>query len=128
MQRLLTAGLCVTVLALAGGCSSSPPAEVSESELREVRSGYAKIHTGMTRDAALAAFPHGNKVKLGSTSVGGTSVEEWKVEAFHDVDDRKDLFITFLYFMDGKLVDSSDTRIMFREHPELVDRWKSAKP
>jgi hypothetical protein len=127
VYRRLTAGACLTAVVLLSACSSSPPGEVSKSELAETRAGYAKLHTGMTRDAALATFPKANKVKLGSANVGGATIEEWKVEAFYDDKDRKDLFVTFLYFLDGKLVDSSDTRIAFRENPELVDRWKATK-
>ncbi len=126
MHRPFTVALGASLLALSA-CSSPPPAEVSKSELAEVRSGYAKLHPGMPRDQALAAFPKGNKVKLGSASIEGVSIEEWKVEAFYDDDKRKDLFVTFLYFLDGKLVDSSDSRIEFREHPEIVSKWKGAK-
>ena len=128
MYRPLTIGVAAIALLSLGACSSAPPAEVSKDELGAVRSGYSKLHTGMTRDQALAAFPKGNKVKLGSSSIGGATVEEWKVEAYYDDDKRKDLFVTFLYFLDGKLVDSSDTRIAFRENPEIVDKWKAAKP
>lgn len=126
MNRITVAGVALIALSL-GACSSPPPAEVSKSDLAAVRASYAKLSTGMTRDQALNSFPKGNKVKLGSASVGGATIEEWKVEAYHDDDDRKDLFVTFLYFLDGKLVDSSDTRIAFREQADIVDRWKGAK-
>ncbi len=125
MNRTLSLAACVVSALALGACSSSPPAEVSKSELAEVRAGYGKIQTGMSRDQALGAFPYGNKVKLGATSAGGSSIEEWKVEAYNDEKDRKDLFVTFLYFLDGKLVDSSDSRIMFRENPEIITQWKA---
>lgn len=128
MNRLVPITACAALLCISlGACSSPPPAEVSKGELAEARAGYAKLHTGMTRDQALAAFPKGNKVKLGSASIGGSTIEEWKVEAFYDDDKRKDLFVTFLYFLDGKLVDTSDSRIAFRDHPELVEKWKGAQ-
>ncbi len=63
------------------------------------------------------------------TSIDGAMIEEWKYEAFVDKDKQgRDLFVTFLYFCNDHLVDTSDTRIDFRNNAQLVERWrKSAK-
>jgi hypothetical protein len=129
MNHACAVGAVILALGFGGlaGCSSPAPGQVSKEDLAAVRTGYAKLHTGMSRDEALNSFPKANKVKLGSASMGGATIEEWKVEAFYDDDKRKDLFVTFLYFLDGKLVDQSDTRIAFRDQPDLVDRWKHVK-
>jgi hypothetical protein len=112
--------------ALVAGCSSKPAAEVSRSELAAVRQSHAAMKVGDSKAKVLESFHAGNKVKLGSSVLDGAAIEEWKVEAFHDESKRKDLFVTFLYFSDDRFVDSSDTRIDFRNNPTLVDRWKSA--
>ena len=122
-RALLRAAL---VAALLAGCSSSPPAQVSKDELASVRQSHAGLVPGMPKGKALDSFKAGNKVKLGSAMIGGASIEEWKVEAFHDHDSRKDLFVTFLYFRNDVLVDSSDSRINFRENSELLERWQGS--
>jgi hypothetical protein len=119
------AGVVVVMsLLCAGGCADKSPAEVSSGEMASVRKSHTSLKPGTPRDQALASFPKGNKVKLGAASIGDMSIEEWKVEAFADQKKRKDLFVTFLYFLDGKLADSSDTRIDFRNNPDLVEGWK----
>jgi hypothetical protein len=111
--------------AIAGvGCASKPAAEVSKNEMTTVRDSHASAKIGDSKAKVLDSFKAGNKVKLGSSNVGGATIEEWKVEAFRDEDNRKDLFVTFLYFCDDRFVDSSDTRIDFRSNQTIVDRWK----
>ena len=121
MHRML---IVLPLLALTA-CESKPPAEVSREQLADVRQTHAAIEVGSDRDEVLKAFESGNKVKLGSSVLGDAHLEEWKVEAFHDEDKRKDLFVTFLYFCNEKFVDSSDTRINYRDNAEIVDRWTS---
>lgn len=107
-----------------GACSSKPAASVSRSELAAVRETQASIRMGDPTDVVLGSFKAGNKVKLGTSMLGDASIEEWKVEAFHDAKKSKDLFVIFLYFCDDRFVDSSDTRIDFRNNPALVQRWR----
>lgn len=118
---------CVTVLGLAaalmaGGCSSAP-AKVSHGELEGMRKANASLKLGAPKAQVLKSFEDGNVVKLGASAFGEAMVEEWKAEGFHDEHHRKDLFVTFLYFCNDKFVDSSDTRIDFRNNEELVKRW-----
>lgn len=112
-------GVCV----LAGGCGSSPPAEVSKSELAAVRKTHAAVKVGESKQKVLDSYKAANKVKLGASELGGATIEEWKVEAFHDEKKRKDLFVTFLYFRNDRFVDSSDTRIDFRNNASIVEGW-----
>lgn len=111
---------------LLGGCASKPVAEVSKNEMETVRKAHASATAGQPKQQVLARFDAGNKVKLGSSMVGDVAVEEWKVEAFHDENHRKDLFVRFLYFCDDRFVDSSDNRIDFRANPKLVEQWMSS--
>lgn len=111
--------------ALLAGCSSRPAAQVSSAELTTVRNAYASVGPGASETEVREAFEPAHLVKLGSASIGGVSVDEWKAEAFVENDTGRDMFIAFLYFCDGKLADMSDTRIDFRSKPELVDRWRS---
>ena len=111
---------------LLGGCAAKSPASVSRSELASIRKSYSSINVGDSKAKVLESFKAGNSVKLGSASIGGAAIEEWKVEAFHDEDKRKDMFVTFLYFCNDRFVESSDVRIDFRTNPSVVDRWKPA--
>jgi hypothetical protein len=124
-RRIATLALGAALLA---GCASKPAAEVRKEDMQTVRSTYADITPGQPKDAVLAAFKAGNKVKLGSSMVGDATVEEWKVEAYHDENKRKDLFVTFLYFCNDRFVDGSDTRIDFRNNPQLVEQWTKSLP
>lgn len=125
----MTRGLVILVAgaALAGGCASEPPAQVSSKEMAAVRKAHSALAPGASRDAALESFGDANVVKLGAATIDGVSIEEWKVEAFQDVRSGKDLFVSFLYFRDDRLVDSSDTRLNFRENPQLIERWRHAE-
>lgn len=122
----LTAATSLLAATLLSGCASKPRAEVSEKQLVAVRDAHAMLKVGEPTQKALDSFPAGNKVKLGASELGGVSIEEWKVEAFRDEKNRKDLFVTFLYFCNGKFVDSSDTRIDFRNNPAIVSQWSGA--
>ena len=122
--KMVWIGAVLTAASLQG-CSSAPAGEVSSKELASVRQSYTQLKAGQPRQAVLDTFKAGNKVKLGSSVAGGVTIEEWKVEAFHDESNRKDLFVTFLYFCDDRFVDSSDARIDFRNNPKLVEEWKS---
>ena len=119
--------LACTVAALLciPGCSSKPLAEVSRSELAAVRQSYSDIKPGTPHQEVLDSFKSGNKVKLASSAIDGAVIEEWKYEAFHDEKNRKDLFVAFMYFYDDRFVDGSDTRIDFRNNPELISRWSN---
>ena len=117
--------ICVlsAVLMLAG-CKGDP-GKVSKADLKKIRGAAENVSIGMSKDDALAAYPKGNKVRLSTSSVEGVTIEEWKVEAYHDDDWKKsrDLYVTFRYFAGDKLVDISDTRHDYREDPELVSQW-----
>jgi hypothetical protein len=121
---LLAAALC-TVLS---GCGGGDKAKVSESELNSVKQASEKVSVGMSKTDALAAFKSGNKTKLSSTTIAGAAIEEWKVEAFYDDDWKKSrsMFVSFLYFMNDKLVDTSDKRLDYRSNPTLVNHWREA--
>jgi hypothetical protein len=120
--------LMAAIGTLFAGCGSKPAAEVSEREMAATRSSYSSIKIGDPKKKVLDSFKSGNKVKLGSSELEGATIEEWKVEAFHDKDKRKDLFVTFLYFRNDRFVDSSDTRIDFRNNAAIIERWKGAAP
>lgn len=123
-NRPLIVLLLAALAAAPAGCGHKPAAEVSEKELAQTRTSYGKLVPGTSKQKVLDSFPAGNKVKLGTAVVNGASIEEWKVEAYRDVKNGKDMFVTFLYFLNDKLVDSSDTRINFRENATLVERWQ----
>jgi hypothetical protein len=93
--------------------------------MASVRESHAAAKIGAPKQKVLDSFKDGNKVKLGSSVAEGATIEEWKVEAYHDENKRKDLFVTFLYFCDDRFVDSSDTRIDFRSNPDLVKQWQA---
>lgn len=116
----------VAAATLATGCASKPAAEVTPKELAAVRQAHGSIGAGASRTQVLEAFKPANQVKLGTSVLDGAAIEEWKIEAFVDQKKGKDLFVTFLYFLDDRFVDSSDTRIDFRNNPVLVERWKGA--
>lgn len=119
--------MCVcAAAAMLSGCGSKPAAEVSDKELATARASYGNLTPGQSKKTVLDSFKTGNKVKLGSSVVEGATIEEWKYEAFHDEKNKRDLFVTFLYFCNDTLVDSSDKRIDFRNQPELVERWRAA--
>lgn len=123
------ASLTLVASLFAAACSSPPaPGAVTSEQLQAVRGAQQKVSVGVPRDAALAAFPAGNKIRLSSAQIGGVEIEEWKVEAFYDDNSKKsrDLFVSFLYFADGKLVDMSDSRIDFRSRPEIVKSWSGS--
>lgn len=125
---MLRNGLIVAAFsaAMLGGCGSKSPAQVSKGDMAEMRESHAAAKVGDPKQKVLDSFKSGNKVKLGASEIGGATIEEWKVEAFHDEKKRKDMFVTFLYFSNDRFVDSSDTRIDFRNNPEIVDRWRGA--
>lgn len=123
LALVLTAGSCVP-----GACASRPPAEVSREQLGATRAAHAALAPGTPKSEVLAVFAHGNVVRLGAAQIQGASVEEWKVEAFTEKNDRKDLFVTFLYFCNDRLADTSDTRIDFRANTAIVDRWRAPSP
>lgn len=122
MHMRMLAFAAAAALTIAG-CASKPAAEVSRNELAASRRAYHDIKPGTSRDEVLSSLKSGNKVKLGASTIDGAVIEEWKYEAFHDENKRKDMFVTFLYFLDGRFVDGSDTRIDFRNNPEIVSRW-----
>lgn len=120
--------LCVGAIGLAclPACSSPPKAgEVSTKQLATLRQTHRDVKAGASMKQALASYPGANEVRLGTSSVDGVTIEEWKVEAFNDSKSGRDLFVSFLYFAGEKLVDVSDTRIDYRGNPELVKRWAS---
>jgi hypothetical protein len=128
---MLRTGLIVAAIAAStlGGCGSKSAAEVSKKDMVAVRESHAAARVGEPKQKVLDSFKSGNKVKLGASELGGATIEEWKVEAFHDEKNRKDLFVTFLYFRNDKFVDSSDTRIDFRNNAAILERWAgAAKP
>ncbi|MFN0010089.1 MAG: hypothetical protein ACKVS8_00440 [Phycisphaerales bacterium] len=129
MKHLRTRLTLATLAALAlcvAACAPKPAAEVSRTDLAAVKQSNASIKPGDPRQKVLDSFKKANTVKLGTSVIDGATIEEWKVEAFHDEDKRKDLFITFLYFSNDRFVDSSDTRIDFRNNPAIVARWQGA--
>ena len=127
MQRSTTTlGIGLSIIALVAtlsGCSTTP-GKVSESELRQVRSNAAELAPGTTHEAAVRRLDRANLVRLGSTRLDESTVEEWKAEAFHETGSGRDLFVTFLYFLDDQLVDQSDRRLDFRTDETLVRRWR----
>jgi hypothetical protein len=115
--------VALLAVALVSGCSSQPAAMVSEKQLTAIRAGHAANTIGAPKQKVLDNYKNANKVKLGMSQIEGVSVEEWKVEAFHDTKKKRDLFVTFLYFCDDRFVDSSDTRLDFRNNTDLAKRW-----
>ena len=121
--RLLTLCALATVL---GGCGGDP-AKVSKDDLQRVERSQENLKIGMSKDEALGLFKKGSTTRLAATSLGEDSVEEWKVEAYHDDDWNKErsMFVTFMYFMNDRLVDISDARLVYRDNADLVQRWRS---
>lgn len=122
MSRTLCT-IATAVMLFAVGCSK-PAGSMSKSDLERVRLASDGLATGTPKAQVLKSVKPANTVKLGSAEIGGVSVEEWKVEAFNDKNNKgRDLFVRFFYFADARLVDVSDTRVPFREKPELVKSW-----
>lgn len=122
-SKMFAVLLCGLSLSLAACGAPKSAAAVSESEMKKVRTSFTNLKTGVSKKDALASFTAGNKVKLGSANIAGANVEEWKVEAMREAKPRNDLFISFLYFCNDRLVDVTDTRVDFRANPELVKEW-----
>ena len=101
---------------------SAPP----RLQLPAARSTHQNLKLGTPKRDVIAAFKNGNTVKLGTASLDGLDIEEWKTEAFRDRKGGKDLFVAFLYFANDQLVDSSDSRINFRENEAMIQRWKAS--
>lgn len=122
MSRLLLPVVATVAIALVG--CSKPAGSMSSSELSRVRLAADGVATGTPKSEVLKKLKPANTVKLGSAEIDGVSVEEWKAEAFYDKNNSgRDLWVRFLYFVDNRLVDVSDTRVPFREKPELVKSW-----
>jgi hypothetical protein len=130
MKRFAQIGLCIA-LALAAAslaaCGSSPKGSVSEKELATIRSTTHSVMPGEKKDAVLAKYKDANVVRLSSSRIGNATIEEWKAEAFHDTDKGRDLCVQFLYFRNDVLVDTSDTRLDFRNDSAITNRWAGTK-
>ena len=124
MKRLLLPLAFVGLVGLFTACESDP-AKVDKGNLSKIRESSSELTVGMAKDEALAVYKKGNTVRLSTSTVNAVAIEEWKAEAYHDDDwsKNRDLFVQFLYFADGRLVDISDTRIAYRDNPDLVSRW-----
>ncbi len=109
-----------TLVACAG-----TPGKVSKGDVQSVRAAYESLSIGMSKEAVTKALHKGNLVRLGSSSMSGATIEEYKIEAFHDDDWNKsrDLFIGFMYFANDKLVETSSARVDYRANPAMVEQW-----
>ena len=87
-----------------------------------------QIPPGTPRDATLERLKPCNAVRLGGGSYFGVAVEEWKAEAYYESGDKRDLYVAFLYFANGKLADTSGQRIDFRNSPAIVQAWGNVGP
>jgi hypothetical protein len=117
--------ISLPILLVLAACSSTP-GKMDEKQLASLRADAAAITPGTSRDKALGALKGARTDRLSSTLIEGVAIEEWKVEAFHEGGAGRDLFVTFLYFADGVLVDESDRRIDYRANDALLTRWTAA--
>lgn len=128
MVRSVLASTCVAVALLCPGCifvdstrvytTASP---VTSDEMTDLISRTRTLRVGMSRDEALAVYPAQYMNLKSSTSDAGHVFEEWQVEAYDDSDDV--YFRRYLYMADGRLAAFSDSRIDYREHPEVMSGW-----
>lgn len=122
-MRMPLQTLPLVALLIVAACSSPPAGAVDKEQLAAIRGTAAKVAVGAPRDQVLAQYKGANQVRLGSAEIEGATIEEWKVEAFNDQGTGRDLFVQFMYFANGRLVDASDARIAFRENPTIVKAW-----
>ncbi|MEO1130167.1 MAG: hypothetical protein AAFX05_10750 [Planctomycetota bacterium] len=116
----------IGVAMLVSGCGES--SKVSSGDLNKVRSTTESLQIGMSQDDVEKALQKGSFKRLSTSSMNGVAIEEFKIEAYHDDDwnKRRDLFVRFLYFADGTLVEISDRRLDYRENPAISQRWMPA--
>lgn len=119
--RLAVLSLALLALTACGGS----PSKVSEGDLKTVRANYDSLQIGMSQKDVQKSLKKGNLIRLGSSAMEGASIEEYKLEAYHDDNwnKQRDLFVAFLYFADDTLVDMSNTRIDYRNKPDVVENW-----
>ena len=94
---------------------------VTEAEMTDMLSRTRDLRVGMAREAALGLYPATHLNLKSSTSVDGTVFEEWQVEAYSSRGDVH--FRRYLYFADGTLAAFSDSRVDYRENPEVLRGW-----
>ena len=131
MARLLASALSIVALSgvlLGSGCIFvgstrvyTTASEVTSDEMRDLVARTRTLRVGMSREEALGAFPAECLNLKSSTTDGGSVFEEWQVEAFNDKDDV--YFRRYLYLANDRLAAFSDTRIDYRENPELMRGW-----
>jgi PBP1b-binding outer membrane lipoprotein LpoB len=111
---------------LLSGCGEA--SKVSSGDLNQVRSTTEDLQIGMSQDDVEKVLKKGSFKRLSTSSMNGVAIEEYKIEAYHDDDwnKRRDLFVRFLYFADGTLVEISDRRLDYRENPAISQRWMPA--
>jgi len=123
ITRLLPAALIAALVPIA---CSTPPGQVSASELAELRRTSSDVQPGLAKQQVLARFRAGERTRLGSSLVGSVTIEEWEVHAFTDPDKAgAQEFRTFLYFVDDVLVDVTLSKLSYRDSREILDEWRS---
>lgn len=123
LVAVAAAGLLSTgCIFVAGGSrtyhSASP---VTAVQMEDMIARTRDLRVGMPREDALGLYP-GDRLNLkSSTTADGHVFEEWQVEAYSRSGDIH--FRRYLYFADGKLAAFSDSRVEYRENPEVLRGW-----
>lgn len=129
LTRIIAIIALALSVALLAGCAAQGPAKakVSKDDVQTTRNEFQSLSLGTPKEKVLESFKHGYTARLSASSMSGVDVEEWKVEAYHDDNWNKtrDQFIGFMYFADGKLVATNNSRIDYRNDPAMVKEWAS---
>lgn len=124
--RIAMAVTLVLTLSFLVACAEGPAkAKVSKEDVQSTRSTFQSLSLGAPKDEVLASFKHGYELRMSASSVKGVPVEEWKIEAYNDDNWNKsrELFVGFMYFANGKLVETSSSRVDYRSNASIVENW-----
>lgn len=123
LVAVVAAGLLSTgCIFVSGGsrtyASASP---ITATEMDDMIARTRDLRVGMPREEALNLYPAEHLNLKSSTAVDASVFEEWQVEAYSRNSDV--YFRRYLYFADGTLAAFSDTRVEYRENPEVLRGW-----
>ncbi len=121
----------IAAATLCGGCifvggsdrDNVTTTPITSVQMDDMIARTRQLRVGMPREDALALYPAEHLNLKSSTSAEGSVFEEWQVEAYtrhHDV-----YFRRYLYFANNTLAAFSDTRVDYRENPDVLRGWSS---
>ncbi len=123
LVAVIAAGLLSTGCIFVGGGSraSTTASRVTPAQVEDMIGRTRGLRVGMPREDALGLYPAEHLNLKSSTTAEGGVFEEWQVEAYSRTNDV--YFRRYLYFADGSLAAFSDSRVEYRENPEVLRGW-----